>query len=192
MYMRKKALIVINIIIILLELVSLDIEYGITSLLYYTELSNLLALITSIILVITSYKKKMPNYVKILRYIVTVNLLITFLVVLLVLAPNGNFYNMFFLGSMFEHHLLCPLLSLFSFIFVEDYKLNKKDIKYPVIISIIYGVILIILNILKVVDGPYPFFRVYNQPLIVSIIYFISMIIGSVIISYLLMLPKKK
>lgn len=190
--MRKKALIVINIIIILLELVSLDLDYGISSLLYYTELSNLLALITSIILVITSYKKKMPNYVKILRYIVTVNLLITFLVVLFVLAPNGNFYNMFFLGSMFEHHLLCPLLSLFSFIFVEDYKLNKKDIKYPVIISIIYGVILITLNILKVVDGPYPFFRVYNQPLIVSIIYFISMIIGSIIISYLLILPKKK
>ena len=93
--MKKKAIIILNLIIILLELNSLSFDYGLTSLFYYTELSNLLALITSIILVITSFKKKLPNYVKVLRYISTINLTITFLVVFFVLAPKGNFYNMF-------------------------------------------------------------------------------------------------
>ena len=72
---------------------------------------------------------------------------------------------MFILGNMFEHHLLCPLLSLFSFMFLEDYKLKLNNIKYPVIITTIYGFILILLNIFKVIDGPYPFLRVYNQTL---------------------------
>ena len=190
--MKKKAIIILNLIIILLELNSLSFDYGLTSLFYYTELSNLLALITSIILVITSFKKKLPNYVKVLRYISTINLTITFLVVLFVLAPKGNFYNMFILGNMFEHHLLCPLLSLFSFMFLEDYKLKLNNIKYPVIITTIYGFILILLNIFKVIDGPYPFLRVYNQTLLVSITYFIVMTLGCLFISYLIILPKKK
>ena len=190
--MKKKAIIILNLIIILLELNSLSFDYGLTSLFYYTELSNLLALITSIILVITSFKKKLPNYVKVLRYISTVNLTITFLVVLFVLAPKGNLYNMFILDNMFEHHLLCPLLSLFSFMFLEDYKLKLNNIKYPVIITTIYGFILILLNIFKVIDGPYPFLRVYNQTLLVSITYFIVMTLGCLLISYLIILPKKK
>ncbi len=190
--MKKKAIIILNLIIILLELNSLSFDYGLTSLFYYTELSNLLALITSIILVITSFKKKLPNYVKVLRYISTVNLTITFLVVLFVLAPKGNFYNMFILGNMFEHHLLCPLLSLFLFMFLEDYKLKLNNIKYPVIITTIYGFILILLNIFKVIDGPYPFLRVYNQTLLVSITYFVVMTLGCLFISYLIILPKKK
>ena len=190
--MKKKSIIILNLIIILLELNSLSFDYGLTSLFYYTELSNLLALITSIILVITSFKKKLPNYVKVLRYISTINLTITFLVVLFVLAPKGNFYNMFILGNMFEHHLLCPLLSLFSFMFLEDYKLKLNNIKYPVIITTIYGFILILLNIFKVIDGPYPFLRVYNQTLLVSITYFIVMTLGCLFISYLIILPKKK
>ena len=84
------------------------------------------------------------------------------------------------------------VLSLFSFMFLEDYKLKLNNIKYPVIITTIYGFILILLNIFKVIDGPYPFLRVYNQTLLVSITYFIVMTLGCLFISYLIILPKKK
>jgi len=55
-----------------------------------------------------------------------------------------------------------------------------------VIPTILYAIIIVILNIVRYIEGPYPFFRVYNQSIIVSIIW-IVIIMGLVyFISYML------
>jgi len=45
---------------------------------------------------------------------------------------------------------------------------------------------MIILNYLKIVEGPYPFLRIYSQPLIHSVIWFVVIVSITYIISLIL------
>ena len=182
---------VLNALIIMMELFGLTltiINQKSLCLQYYTIDSNILALISSVLVLINYKKKKIPKYVNILKYTSTVLLLITFLVVIFVLAPVENNYQQWLLeGEMLFHHLLCPILAFISFVFVEKkIKLDKKDIKYPVIASLIYSIILIILNYAHVVSGPYSFLRFnyhsFSNNLITTICFVILFIITSVLV----------
>ena len=70
---------------------------------------------------------------------------------------------------MLYHHTLCPVLAIISFVFLERYE-NLHAIQ-GLYFTAIYGIIMISLNILKIVEGPYPFLLVHNQPIIHSIIW---------------------
>ena len=189
--MRKKLSLIFNILIIVFEIIGFVvtlIKNGRIGIEYYTEESNILMLITSIVFVIyILFNKKIPYYLKLLKYISTICLTVTFLVVILVLAPMYNFNYGYLLlrNELLYHHLLCPLLSIITFIYFDDIKnYTKLDNLLASLVTLIYGIVLIILNILKVVDGPYPFLQVYRQPVIVSIIWAVT-ILG---IAYLLAL----
>lgn len=189
--MRKKLSLIFNILIIVFEIIGFVvtlIKNGRIGIEYYTEESNILMLITSIVFVIyILFNKKIPYYLKLLKYISTICLTVTFLVVILVLAPmyNFNYGYLLFRNELLYHHLLCPLLSIITFIYFDDIKnYTKLDNLLASLVTLIYGIVLIILNILKVVDGPYPFLQVYRQPVIVSIIWAVT-ILG---IAYLLAL----
>lgn len=189
--MRKKLSLIFNILIIVFEIIGFVvtlIKNGRIGIEYYTEESNILMLITSIVFVIyILFNKKIPYYLKLLKYISTICLTVTFLVVILILAPmyNFNYGYLLFRNELLYHHLLCPLLSIITFIYFDDIKnYTKLDNLLASLVTLIYGIVLIILNILKVVDGPYPFLQVYRQPVIVSIIWAVT-ILG---IAYLLAL----
>ena len=192
--MKKRNIsIYINVLIIIFEIMGLIHNYiynNRISIEYFTEEANILALISSIIFVIyLIINKKIPNWLKLMKYTSTVGLTITFLVVLFILYPMSgfNFYGMFISGTLLYHHLLCPLLGFISFIFFDNLsKYDKSDIKYGLIHMGVYGIVLVILNILKVINGPYPFLMVYNQTIIVSIIWFIVLYLLGYIISYTL------
>jgi len=49
--------------------------------------------------------------------------------------------------------------------------------------TIIYAIISIILNILKVMDGPYLFLHVYNQPIYASVLWIIGILGGAYLIA---------
>ena len=145
---------------------------------YYTEDSNLFALIVAVIYFsYLSKKKKIPKYLSVLRLISTVSLALTFCVVIFFLLPVSNFNFGFMLGGVnFFFHLACPLLMLYMFLFVDKKcKFNIKDVLMVNIPTITYGIILIILNILRKVDGPYPFLQVYKNTVFESIIWFVGL-----------------
>lgn len=189
--MNKKKLLanlIINIMIIILEIVGLIQAtnwIGIGMLIYYTQQSNILLLIASSIFVvydIISLKKNkdIPQFVYTIKYMATCTTTQTFLVSLLLLAPQMAItdgfleaYRFMFLGEcVLYHHLLCPVLGIISvLIFDMGNKLTIKHTLYALGYTILYAVIYIPLNIFKVLEGPYFFLMVYNQPVYMSIIW---------------------
>lgn len=188
----KNINLIINSVIVILEIIGFILvfnELGITSLEYYTEDSNLLLLISSIIFIIhISKNNELHSWFKSLRYIAIVSTTLTLIIVLTVLSWTTDFglHHLLFNGSMLYHHTLCPILAILSFVFVEKYE-NLNTI-HGLYFTIIYAIIMIILNVLKVVEGPYPFLRIYEQPVMHSIIW--TVIIFA--ITYLIALILKK
>ena len=120
---------------------------------------------------------------------------VTWLVVVFVLAPmvKFNYKWILFNGDFLYYHFLCPIVSLISFIFFEEH--NKYDLKdnvrsmYP---TLIYAVILIILNAIGKVKGPYPFLEVRTNSYLSSIIWGIGLIGSMFLLSIILTKIKKK
>lgn len=172
---HKNINILINLLIIILEIMGFVLvfkEMGITSLEYYTEDSNLLLLLSSIILLIQiSKNNEIPSWFKSFRYIAIVSTTLTLIIVLTVLSwtTELGLYHLLFHESMLYHHTVCPVLAIISFVFLERYE-NLHAIQ-GLYFTAIYGIIMISLNALKIVKGPYPFLLVHNQPIIHSIIW---------------------
>lgn len=173
---RKKAIVITNIAIVLVEIMGLIysiIEYGWGMFRFYTQNSNYVATITCVILLIYLLTgKEVPKWVILLRYVAMLMLVITFFVTAFVLAPMyGNAYvRMFTDGSKLYQHLLGPVLYFVSFFaFERRVPKEKKSLLIGLVPTIIYAIIMVILNICGVVDGPYPFLRVLDQPIYASI-----------------------
>jgi hypothetical protein len=194
---------VLNIIIVILEIVGFVLIYqsiGWNMLMYYTELSNFMLLTTSLIAcykLIMMLRGNMNQECKVfnfLRYTACLSITVTFLVVLTILGPiyPTGYYGILLEGSMLYHHLLCPLIFIFMFIFLEKYDLSKKDAFRAVYFTLIYAAVMLSLNFFKVVDGPYPFLRVHNQSVLESVLYLVLMIGGAIGLSYLIRLANQK
>lgn len=180
----------LNIAIVILEVCGAVISFhthGTGMFRFYTEDSNILSLIASAVLAVSiiasgslgksasGHPAGVPGWVQVLKYVSVCCLMVTFLVVLTVLAPGvgkGGFKQMFTYGSMLYNHLLCPLLALVSFIFFDSKNmLSGKDVWHALAPTMLYAVVIFILNILKVLKGPYPFLYVYEQPVMVSVMW---------------------
>ena len=200
-----------NVLMVILELVGLInmlCHGNARNFIFYTTLSNTFALITSAVYVVgyCRFCKKakmdnldnvnldnevspnklkiisLPRYIRTLRFMSSICLTVTFVVVMVVLLPQylpqGTAYKYLFSGSQTIFHVICPLLSLLSFFTFEKGLLNTIDVYLATLPTILYGIIFVILNVVKVVEGPYPFLKVYDQPVYASILYFIG-ILGS-------------
>lgn len=198
---------ILNIIIVILEIIGFvlifnQLKFGFF--IYYTQCSNLLLLITSCMLIYGLIKElkgeklkidsKLIKVFEILRYTACLSVFVTILVVLTVLGPiyPEGYYGILIKGSMLYHHLLCPVLAIVSFILFEKYKFDSIDVIRSLYFTVLYSIVLLTLNIAKVVDGPYPFLKVYNQPVITSVLYFVGIIGGALLLSYLFRLCNGK
>lgn len=180
---------------------------------YYTQLSNYFALISATIYTIYLYKNikaktiennnnkeikdtTIPKWVSILKYSSTLSLLVTFLVVVFILTPMfglKSFSWMLLQGTNLYFHTICPILTFISFIFFEKHNIKGlRDNIRAMYFTMIYATLFIILNILRVVKGPYPFLMVYEQPVYMSIIWFILIVGGAFALSMLIMWIKNK
>lgn len=166
--------ITINLLIIILEIIGFILvfnELGIASLEYYTEDSNLLLLISSFIFLICLVKNnELPSWFKSLRFGAIVSTTLTLIIVLTVLSwtTDLGLYHLLFGGSMLYHHTLCPVLAVFAFL-IEKY--DELNVIHGLYFTMIYAIIMIALNIIKIVEGPYPFLLIYNQPVVHSVIW---------------------
>jgi hypothetical protein len=190
---------ILNILIVIFEIIAFNLSLGRNGLgmfLFYTEDSNYFAALACFLMAIYQYKSLkakrgiIPNWVKILKYMAVCLLTVTFIVVVCILSPMyGGFKGyqmMLFDGSMLYQHLICPILAFISFIYFEKgLHLNKRVAIKALIPTVIYAVILIILNILKIVVGPYPFLMVYKQAIYLSFLWVILIIGGSFGFAYL-------
>ena len=127
---------------------------GFSILKLYTVDSNILAGLSSLILIIYEYltlKKKIkeiPKFAYILKYISTTAVILTFLVTLFYLVPayKDNFMFLYQNSNLF-FHLFVPILSFISFVFFEKTKLAFKYTIYSISTTVLYGIYYII-NIL--------------------------------------------
>lgn len=181
--MKKKMSLILNLLIVIFEIIGFVITLNLThriAIEYYTEDSNILALFSSLLFVIYLISnKKIPRWLELFKYMTTICLTVTFLVVIFILAPmyNFNYYYMLFYHNLLFQHLLCPIISIITFIFFDKMSiLDKKDSMIGISLTLLYGFILIILNLFKLIEGPYPFLMIYKQPIYMSIIWFILII----------------
>ena len=159
-------------IILLLEIRGLSLSIpgrGWKTLIFYTQLSNLITAVSVLLLVVFGQ----PYWITVLRYISTCMLVMTFLVTICVLVPMGGDPKMLlWSGNGLYHHVLCPVISTASYILVEKH-VPGSLIWLPAIITLAYGLVMLYLNWLKKVDGPYPFFRIHNQSMTATVIWMI-------------------
>lgn len=205
---KQKTALYLNGAILLFEMVALVfsiLNHGVNLFLYYTQVCNILALVGSGLYLAYARKEEPPKWLRILRYVNVVTLSITLLVVVVFLFPmicmrevfaNGQSLGtgiwvasleMFFGGSVFFHHLVCPILTFLSFVWYEEgADITKRESLYALIPTLAYAAILITLNLLRLVDGPYPFLKVYEQGPILSVawaavIFAIAYLIGQIV-----------
>lgn len=200
--------------LVVMELIGLNYTFGVHDglkmFIYYTDSSNFLCLIVSGLFVVfmlpaiskgrTSgfvstymmqhYKgsARMPEWITMIRYISSCCLVLTFLVVLFVLGPKKGYADQLMKGVHPIDHVLAPVLSVLSFIFLETAEpLPKKAPVYAIIPTLIYAVILIGMNAARLTEGPYFFLRVYEQSLIKSVLWTMAILGANYLISWLVM-----
>lgn len=176
-YMRGRLLIVINIVIIILELIAFVHDcfaFGVSLFEWYTVDSNVLQLVVSImVLFYVLNGKDIPGFVTVLHFISAVGLTVTFLIAAFVLAPEGGVEYYFLENVAPINHFIGPLLSVISILFFEKVeKLPMKIIAWPAGVTLVYGVICLALNAVNVLDGPYFFLKIHEQPMGTIILWF--------------------
>ena len=175
--LKKNLSIIINMLLIILGIIGFieTIEMlGKFDIKYYTQDSNLLAIFVEMLYIyFLVVKEKVPKWVQVLKYIATLSLVITFVVVVLILAPLGNYNYGYFLFYSLQlyYHTLCPIIAFISFAFIEDYSFERKHKWYAMLFTLIYAIIAIIFNILGIMDGPYVFLRVTVNPWYISLMW---------------------
>lgn len=191
---KKSVAFVLNLLIVMFSIVGAILsitKYEWRAFEFYTENSNYIGLITSGIfcvacLIAMLKKSSIAKWVHILRYIATVCLTLTLIVVLALLIPMmpSMVNELIFNGIGLYYHLICPLLSIVSFVFFErECEFNKKDIYLSLIPTIVYGVIVVLLNLFKIITGPYPFLYFYELKWYQTTLCLLGIFLGSIIIS---------
>lgn len=189
-----------NLAIAIFEAIGLIISFaqiGLEALKYYTELSNLLLFVASIVNIffaaraIITKKSALPKLAWLLSYAAVSTTTLTFLVVVFVLSWM---YNSLLLvlttGSMLYTHTICPILGILCFTLFAPKIFTKRSALFATSFTGLYGLVAIIQNILHIWHGPYPFLYVYEQPIWASIAWFIGILGGAYGITRLLLVGK--
>ena len=153
--------VIANICVIILEIIGFLISISKRKaevFAYYTQLSNMVTLLSSVVLLVAGSSVLSST----LRYLSSCMLTLTFFVTVFVLVPQleDGFHKLMLSGNGLYHHTLCPAISIASYFLWEP---HAGAVLLPVVLTFLYGILMLALNYLKKYDGPYPFFRVHNQ-----------------------------
>lgn len=173
----RRPVIAVNTILIILEVIALIHDctvFGASLFKWYTIDSNVLQLCVSALVVYYCAKGiELPAPVTLLHFVSAVGLTVTFLIAAFVLAPEGGIRYYFIENVAPINHLIGPALSVISLLFLE--KTEKQPIHiivWPAAASLCYGVVCLILNVVNLLDGPYFFLQVHQQPVSVIVMWF--------------------
>ena len=156
-------------------------EYHTSLFAYYTCDSNLFLLAVSAVVLCSCVRlllgrdSRLSCRLLLFRYFATCTTTVTFLVVVLIFAPlagPGAYPRLLLKGSLKYMHFLCPVLALISFLFSEDHSyLRFRHTLYAMIPTFLYALVTVVLNVARIIRGPYPFLYVYEQPLWASFLW---------------------
>lgn len=181
---KRNISIILNLTIICLGIIAITwmylstgedklIKSGISMLTLFTVDSNIILIISSLIVVIElSLKRNLSQFGFITKMAATNAVTTTFLVVVLYLGFVYGWNNMIG-GPNFILHIINPSLALISFLFFEYRKINFNKTIYTLLPTFIYTIMMLILIIFYNVASPYPFLEVKTNPLSITIIVFI-------------------
>ena len=146
----------------------------------FTNLSNLVCAVSCILYVVYASRKidkgkEIPAWVVTFRFLSTVCMVMTSLTVGLILSfmespfPEGHI-RLMFSGYLLFVQTICPLLSSVSFLFFEKdtFPFKWKTVLKGMIPVVGYALMSVLMNLLRLWDGPYPFLKVYDQPIWMS------------------------
>ena len=119
-----------------------------------------------------------PSWLRVLRYFATCTVMVTFFVVVLILAPMSSEpltaawrYDLLS-RDMCGMHLLAPMLGLLTYVRTEGGALTDGRLPRRALApTLFYAAILLALNLSGTVNGPYPFLRVREQSVWASILW---------------------
>ena len=124
---------------------------------FYTIISNFLAMLSTISLFILPGS----DFTAAFRYLSVCMMTMTCLVVIFVLVPmSGDLKGELFSGTQFFYHLLCPIITLLCYVLWEK---HYGVWQLPALATTLYGFVMIYMNYIGKADGPYPFLRVRKQ-----------------------------
>ena len=166
---KNQTAVILHGILGILEIIALihDVRvFGAGMFRYYTIDSNLLQLVVSAcILTYLLRGKRYPVWLAVLHLVCAVCLTVTFMIAAFVLAPQEGFAYYFLTNVAPINHFLGPLLSVATFLFpVQKNPLRKGSLFAPMTFTLLYGIIVLILNAVRVLDGPYFFLKVHEVP----------------------------
>lgn len=158
---------------------------------YYTMDSNIFSAITSILLIMSLFtKKSVSQRIHNFRFYSTCCVTVTFVVVVVILVPLNGWHtlpNRLFMGTDLWLHSVGPLLNVFSFVlFEKNADLDKKQPILALIPTLLYAIFALVLNLFRIIEGPYPFLEVYEQGAFNTIIWFLLIGIMVFLISLIL------
>lgn len=155
---------------------------------YYTNLSNLLAFIFCPFGMYAAYKGGEHPHIRRFELLVASALLLTLIVVFAVLGPLEGYEKMLLKHAHILDHIVAPILMVFLFCFVDIHPpLDRRSCLLAILPTMAYGLIIYILNLAGIVDGPYPFLRIMSIPFFVSFVSAILIVFIMVLISFLLL-----
>ena len=193
-----------NVFLLILETIAFALSFtetGATVFIRFCGITNALLFLSAFFALLSVYYNVRKGcgtnpYSHTFRYVATCVSTVTLFVFLLVLLPHEKDTSELLASATdWLFYIVCPLLSLLSFLFFE--KEESRNLRYfyvlvGVAITFLYGLIMIALNFSGVYSGPYFFFRVLEQPTYVVTLSTFGMVIGSAAICFLLCLGNKK
>ncbi len=192
---QKVLSILCNLAVVRMELEAIPLSWGgIQELMFifYTELTNIFAMgvcaLTALCQIWALVSgRELPVLVKGLKYTAACCLALVFLTVVFVLAPMwgpGGHYIMLFTTSMLYNHLLNPLTAFFSFVLFERAPaLPRRAAVLALAPTVLYGGAAFALNAARVIDGPYPFLKVYEQSVAASCLWAVGILAANYLIA---------
>jgi hypothetical protein len=148
-----------------------DKKHLLKSMIYYTQLSNVAALISAVLMLCFGP----AEWITVFRYLSVCLLIMTCLVTVFVLQPLlHDSYPLLWSRTGFFLHLVCPFLNTLSYVFLETHA--KGSVFLPPAATLLYGVIMLYMNYIEKVDGPYPFLRIRHQTKTVTVIWIIVLL----------------
>lgn len=192
---RLKAAIAFNALVVVLEIWAVGNgvqQRGLGDFMYYTELSNMFGGIACAVCLGCEIRElrggaPLPRAAQLAKYAASCCLLMTFFVVVLVLAPAYNaqgydgYYLMFCVRELPITHFLGPLLVFASYVaFEADRSMTFRQSLVAFLPTLAYAAVAYPCNIARVWEGPYPFFLVWQMPLWQSVAWFFALCVLSI------------
>lgn len=178
---------VLNAVLLAIELVAIVGFFcvaGFTMFRMYTECSNALAAVAAVLCLVSDLRRSDPALAHRVKFCACAMQLMTVFVVVFVLLPTinaagGNGFDQLFVSNgRYLVHFFGPLLTLVSYLgFETDPLPAARDSWLALVPTLIYAAVIYTLNYLRVLEGPYPFFRVWSMPLWQTAAWFVALLI---------------